>query len=222
MIELNSDSDEDGGDGEGIAAARVLRLVLSTQAASRKLFAASSSPPHHRRSVEDDGSVGEWVRLWAEQGRQHSRVYQLCILDASDLENVMRGLCGEMAPAEVDALAGVSASRALARAASTVAERLLARAPAPSPPPRGRRAAARHVLVLTGLNGMKRRLFQGETSDAEKRFAACAWELGQAAILAILAEHAAWHVFVATKDKADGYVEALVRAVDRCALLDQE
>lgn len=226
---------------------RLLRLLASGPAARRDVF-TGDLPPHFRLVEAEssasgadggDASRGSWLQLWAEQGDMMSRVYHVCVMDASELEECMRRVVGGMASHDADAIANIDASDDLARAASRVASLVLQRAPASSAAPvqssmgtgpaaRGRRPASsprpadRRMLLLTGLESMRRRLGRGEAGVSERRFMACAMALAQATILAIVAEHAAWHVHVApTAKKADVFLEAILRVVDRDALLDR-
>ena len=229
VICLDSSDDEDGGvsishgagdagRGHGRFGPRLLRIDVSEVARHSKLF-AEALPSHQRLSVRGDGSRGWWMELWAEQGSARSALFRVAEIDARELEDSMRLVCDEMASAQIEALANVAASRALACAASKVAQRVLAHVPAPRAPTT--RAPARCMLVLTGLEGMRRRLGKGENGPAERRFADCAWALSQATILAILAEHPMWHVHVATtKDKAVDFHAAVLRQVDKVARLD--
>ena len=237
VIALDSDSeDEHGSSGAGAASdatgswrpsqIRVVRLMLSAQAASTELFSPGSLAPTFKREIVEGDSAGHWIRVWAERGELFSAAYHLCVVEASQLEDAMRHVCRQMSERELQSISNVVASPALAATASRVAKRLLANAPSPPIGPRGRgsyaRPATRSVLLLTGLQGMKRGLGKrANESDFERRFTQCAWALAQASVLAVVAEHASWHVHTTTKDKADDYLEAFVRAVDSYALIDQ-
>ena len=159
------------------------------------------------------------MQLWDARGSARSAVYRVFVLDARELEAAMRQVCDSIDGPTLDALAGVDASHPMAAAASRVAALVLERLPAP-PAPFGERAA-RSMLILTGLDSMKRRLGKGENGPSERRFIGCAMALAQATVLSILAEKPTWHVYLATQQKAVAFVGAIVRAVDQRALIDR-
>ena len=81
-------------------------------------------------------------------------------------------------------------------------------------------AAVRRMLLLVGTKTMLTRLGRGEAGPAEQRFLHVATPLARAVLLAILAEHAAWHVHDAKNTAAaDEFLREIVVAVDNRALL---
>ena len=124
-------------------------------------------------------------------------------------------------------LARVESNSSLARAAAQVAAALLQKLPAPpraSALPASGAGSARNMLVLVNCEGIQRRLSKNaDRTDFDQRLLKCGWAIAQAAVLAVLTEHAAWHVHTASNhDKAERFVDRIVRTADAETLLTRD
>ena len=208
-------------------------MVLSAELAHTPAF-ATDPPPFHLRRVSAAES-GRWMQLWASQDRRCSRLFELHVVDARQLETCMRSCLAALPAPDLQQLAAAEgaqreASCLLLDVAAHVIQRLLqqlprlprpADGPSPDAPPR-RNLHVAPLLVLVNMEGIKRRTPRsGEAGGtaADRLLVRCVWPLAQACVLVLLTEHP-WHVYVAkNEEQALRFAEAVARVVDERALL---
>ena len=238
----SDDLDDGGGGGPAGGGTRQCSMAVSTKLDAKR---KNMKPPSGWSVVTptaDEHRAAEWLLVRAEQGTRSSKWFSVHLVALDVFEAAIEAALAALSPAQTRQLLDrppaqllclpliLDLARKIAKgvlrplqsaqrdAAGLVSGRHHGRAASASASAWSASVADSIMLVVVKFASIKGRASRGRRTIL---YTQTAWLLAQTALLIILTEHKAWHVHTAANaDAADAFVQALVRACDRHALLD--